>query len=385
MTDQHGHSIAIVGATGAVGRELIQVLARRAFPMRELRLLASPRSAGLVIELPKPKHDSPHPGGLRRATVQELTPESFAGVDIALFAAGGSISREFAPIAVQAGATVIDNSSAFRMDPEIPLVVPEVNGKALGTGPRALGAEQRQATSSPRPKAYGLEPRIIANPNCSTIIALLVIAPLHRAVGVERMVVSTYQAASGGGAALMNELEQQARDYAAGKPFRHDILGRPYLFNIFSHNSPIGPDGSNEEEAKLVRETHKILGNDAMAITATCVRVPTLRAHCEAINLTLAGDLSEDDAREILRAAPGVDILDDRDANRFPEPIHASGRDDVHVGRIRADHSQPPGRGLNLFVAGDQLRKGAALNAVQIAELIAARKTTSVPVGADQR
>jgi aspartate-semialdehyde dehydrogenase len=334
-------AIAIVGATGAVGAEFLVILAERRFPHRELRLLASKRSAGRTLQACGRAH-----------TVRELTASSFDGIDLALFSAGGPISREFAPIAVARGATVIDNSSAFRMDPEVPLIVPEINGEAL---------EQCRL------------PAIIANPNCSTIIALMAVSPIHRAAGVKRMVISTYQAASGGGAALMHELEQQARDYAAGRPLTTTVSGRPYIFNLFSHNSPIGPDGSNTEETKLVKETHKIWDDRSVAITATCVRVPVLRCHCESINLTLASPLTELEAGEILAGAPGVRVVDDRAANRFPEPVDAAGGDDVLVGRIRADSSQPPGFGLNLFVAGDQLRKGAALNAIQIAERLVGR------------
>lgn len=339
-------TIAIVGATGAVGREMLAVLEQRRFPHGEIRLLASARSAGLTIAL-----------GGQRLTVHELNEDSFDGVDLALFSAGASISKQFAPIAVERGAVVIDNSSAFRMDDDVPLVVPEINDDVL---------EDIDG------------PAIIANPNCSTIIALMAVTPLYDAVGIERMVVSTYQAASGGGAAVMNELQQQARDYAAGKSLTTDVLGRQYLFNLFSHNSPIDEDGYNSEETKLVKETHKIWGDDTVGITATCVRVPVLRAHCESINLTFRKPLDEDEAREILAHAPGVKVVDDRSTNKFPEPIDATGIDDVLVGRIRADLSQPPGMGLNLFAAGDQLRKGAALNAIQIAEKLLARKPLTI-------
>lgn len=345
-------SVAIVGATGAVGREMIDVLVQRGFPYTELKLLASKRSAGMEIELPGATDNrASTAAGTRRLTVDELTPESLRGVDIALFSAGGAVSKQYAPIAIEHGCIVIDNSSAFRMTEGVPLVVPEVNPEAIGTWERGTGA-------------------VIANPNCSTIIALLAVAPLHRAVGVSRVVVSTYQSASGGGAAYMNELLQQTQEYIDNKPYTTDVTGRQYVFNVFSHNSAVGPNGYNDEELKLERETHKILDDDSVKITATCVRVPVLRAHSESINLTFAGSCTEDEAREILRKAPGVEIVDDRAGNKFPEPIHASGKDDVLVGRIRADHSQPAGKGLNLFVAGDQLRKGAALNAVQIAELL---------------
>jgi aspartate-semialdehyde dehydrogenase len=335
--------MAIVGCTGAVGREMLVILEQRRFAYGELRLLASARSAGMSI----------HGSGGRHA-VRELSEDSFAGIDLVLFSAGKGVSSRFAPIAVEAGATVIDNSSAFRMDAGVPLVVPEVNPAML-----------REC----KPRL----PTIIANPNCTTIIVLMAVTPIHRAAGIERMVVSTYQAASGAGAAWMAELEQQARDYAAGGPPTTAVTGRPYLFNVFSHESPIGPDGSNEEEAKLVRETRKIWNDDSVRITATCIRVPVLRAHCAAVNLTLRRPLGADDARRLLADAPGVRVVDDRAANKFPEPVDASGVDDVLVGRIRTDASQPDGKGLNLFVAGDQLRKGAALNAIQIAESLSSR------------
>ncbi|TVQ56901.1 MAG: aspartate-semialdehyde dehydrogenase [Phycisphaerales bacterium] len=340
-------TIAIVGGTGAVGREALALLASRETPCRDLRLLASARSAGSKIEF----RGEP-------LLVEELTESSFRGIDLAIFSAGGTISRRFAPLAVEAGVTVIDNSSAFRMETGVPLIVPEINGDVLTDWPGR---------------------GIIANPNCSTIIALMAVTPLHRRVGIERMVVSTYQSASGAGAAAMAELEQQAREFVEGKPFTTNIIDRPYLFNVFSHNSPVGEDGSNEEERKLVRETHKIWNDDSPRITATCVRVPVLRAHCESINLTFREKLTETEARAILAEAPGLRIVDDRANNRFPEPIHATGVDEILIGRIRADSSQPEGRGLNLFVAGDQLRKGAALNAIQIAEFIASRGLTAQP------
>ena len=331
-------NIAIVGATGAVGRELLLILHQRTFPHKSLRLLASSRSAGSTIE---------HCG--QSLAVEELTENSFDRIDLAFFSAGASVSKTFAPIAINQGAVVIDNSSAFRMDENVPLIIPEINGNVLDDFP---------------------QPGIVAVPNCAAIVVLMAVTPLHRAVGIERMVISTYQAASGAGAAWMRALQQQAHDYAQGRPYTTDVLGRQYLFNVFSHNSPIGPDGSNFEESKIIAETHKIWGDDSVRVTVTCIRVPVLRAHCAAVNLTFRQPLHEDKARDILQTAPGVKIVDDRDANKFPEPIDATGLDDVLVGRIRADLSQPPNMGLNLFVAGDQLRKGAALNAVQIAECL---------------
>jgi aspartate-semialdehyde dehydrogenase len=327
--------IAIVGVTGLVGREFLQILTGHPLGRGDIRVFASARSAGGTVAF-----------GDTQLPVQQLSPDVFAGVDLAFFCAGGDVSRNVAPAAARQGAVVIDNSSAFRMEPDVPLIVPEINGDVLDS----------------------VSPGIIANPNCSTIIALMATTPLHRAAGVDRMVVSTYQAASGAGAALAAELEQQARDHVAGRPYTQQALARPYLFNLFSHDSPVGPDGYNEEERKLVRETHKIWDDETVRITATCVRVPVLRAHSEAINLTLRRPLAEDEARALLAAAPGIRLVDDRSANRFPEPAGATGIDEVLVGRIRADASQPPERGLDLFACGDQLRKGAALNAVQIAE-----------------
>ena len=329
-------TVAVVGATGAVGEELLALLAERRFPVRNLRLFASARSAGRTL----------HALG-RDVTVEPLVPGCFAGTDIAFFSASGGVSKEWAPQAVAAGAWAIDKSSAFRMDRRYPLAIPEVNGEVL------------DALQSPT---------IVAVPNCTTIIALMAVTPLHREVGVARMVVSTYQSASGAGAAAMAELERQAHDWSAGRPLDTAIFGRQYLFNLFSHNSAIGEDGQNEEERKLVDETRKIWGDPDVLVSATCVRVPVLRAHSESINLTFRTPISEARAREVLAAALGIRIVDDRAANRFPEPLAATGRDEVLVGRIRADHSQPNGFGLNLFISGDQVRKGAALNGIQIAE-----------------
>ena len=329
-------TVAVVGATGAVGEELLALLAERRFPVRNLRLFASARSAGRTL----------HALG-RDVEVEPLVPGCFAGTDIAFFSASGGVSKEWAPQAVASGAWAIDKSSAFRMDRRSPLAIPEVNGEVLD----ALQA-----------------PTIVAVPNCTTIIALMAVTPLHREAGVARMVISTYQSASGAGAAAMAELERQAHDWSAGRPLDTAIFGRQYLFNLFSHNSAIGEDGQNEEERKLVDETRKIWSDPDVLVSATCVRVPVLRAHSESINLTFRTPITEARAREVLAAAPGIRIVDDRAANRFPEPLAATGRDEVLVGRIRADHSQPNGFGLNLFVSGDQIRKGAALNGIQIAE-----------------
>ena len=329
-------TVAVVGATGAVGEELLALLAERRFPVRNLRLFASARSAGRTL----------HALG-RDVTVEPLVPGCFAGTDIAFFSASGGVSKEWAPQAVASGAWAIDKSSAFRMDRRSPLAIPEVNGEVLD----ALQA-----------------PTIVAVPNCTTIIALMAVTPLHREAGVARMVISTYQSASGAGAAAMAELERQAHDWSAGRPLDTSIFGRQYLFNLFSHNSAIGEDGQNEEERKLVDETRKIWSDPDVLVSATCVRVPVLRAHSESINLTFRTPITEGRAREVLAAAPGIRIVDDRAVNRFPEPLAATGRDEVLVGRIRADHSQPNGFGLNLFISGDQVRKGAALNGIQIAE-----------------
>jgi len=335
-----GPVVAIVGITGAVGQEFLNVISQRNFPYSDLRFLASARSAGKTQEFEGKAY-----------TVQELTEQSFKGVDIALFSAGATISRQFAPAAVAANAAVVDNSSAFRMTDGIPLVVPEVNPEAMKGYKAGKGG-------------------IIANPNCSTIIALTAVTPLHRAATVERMVVSTYQAASGAGAAAMAELELQTREVLEGKPVTTKIFPFQYAFNLFSHTTKIGENGYNEEEMKMVKETHKIWNAPNVKVTATCIRVPVMRAHAESINLTFRDSLTEERALELLAAAPGVSIINDREANRFPTPLDATSKDDVYVGRVRNDISQPAGKGLDLFVCGDQIRKGAALNAIQIAEML---------------
>ncbi len=329
-------TVAIVGATGAVGQEFARVLTQRRFPAREYRLFASQRSAGRTIEWI---------GGARR--VEALGPDCFAGVDLALFSAGAGTSREWAPQAVRSGAVVIDNSSAFRMDPDVPLVVPEVNAEAVRS-----------------------HRGIIANPNCSAIILVVVLWPLHRANPLRRVVVSTYQAASGAGARALAELQQQTRAVLAGEPAVPEVFPVPCAFNVFSHNSPVGPDGYNVEESKIIAETHRILGDSSIGIAPTCMRVPVLRAHTESLSLEFSRPISPEQAREILSRAPGLKVVDEPQRNRFPTPLEASGRDEVLVGRIRRDPSVPEGRGLQLICAGDQLRKGAALNAVQIAELL---------------
>jgi len=329
--------VAIVGATGAVGVELIECLERRKFPMSELRLFASARSAGKKM---------PFRG--QQLSVRELTEDSFGGVSIALFSAGGGTSKRFAPIAARAGAVVVDNSSAFRMDAGVPLVIPEIN-----------------------PEAVRQHKGIIANPNCSTIISITPLWPIHRRNPIKRMIVSTYQAASGAGAAAMEELRESTRAYLEGKSYQNTVLPHPYAFNLFSHNSKMdAANGYNEEEMKVVRETHKIFGTSEIRIAATCVRVPVLRAHSIAINFECEQPITPAQVREILHSAPGVKVVDDLEHNYYPMPKDASGQDPILVGRIRQDISDPSGRSVAMFVAGDQLLKGAALNAVQIAELL---------------
>lgn len=333
-------TLAIVGATGAVGIELLRCLEARAVPLRSLRLLASPRSAGRALRFRG-----------EDLLVEPLTEGSFAGVDVALFSAGAAVSRRYAPIAVQAGAIVVDNSSAFRMDPAVPLVVPEVNGATLGT-----------------------HAGIVANPNCVAAIMTVALAPLHRAHPIRRLHVATYQAASGAGAAAMEELRASTAAYLANEPFTPAVLPHPYAFNLFSHNAEVDPEsGYNGEELKVVAETRRILGVPGLPIGITCIRVPVLRAHAMAITVEFDDAVSPDAARTLLAAAPGLRVVDDRAANLFPMPSDASGQDDVLVGRIRRDLGDPSGRSLCLFVAGDQLLKGAALNAVQIAEALLAR------------
>jgi aspartate-semialdehyde dehydrogenase len=329
--------VAIAGATGAVGIELIRCLEERRFPLSELRLFASARSEGKALSF----RGQP-------LAVRELQEDSFRGVDLALFSAGSGISKRFAPLAVQQGAVVVDNSSAFRMDAAVPLVVPEINPEAV-RGHRG----------------------IIAVPNCSTIIAITPLWPVHRINRLRRLIVSTYQAASGAGAAAMEELRESTRAYLEGRPYENRVLPHPYAFNLFSHNTKIDPaTGSNEEETKVVRETHKIYGDDSIRIAATCVRVPVLRAHSIAINFECERLITPEQVRDIMRTAPGVKLVDDPERNYFPMPKDASGQDPILVGRIRRDSSDPSGRSIALFVAGDQLLKGAALNAVQIAELL---------------
>jgi len=329
-----GCNLAVAGVTGAVGQEFLAILQERDFPFDSLKMLASSRSAGKKIEFKGKTY-----------IVEEMTKNSFTGVDIALFSAGAARSKEFAPAAVKAGAVVVDNSSAFRMDADVPLVIPEINPQKI--------AEHRG---------------IIANPNCSTIVGIVPVWPLHKANPVRRMVVSTYQAASGAGQQAMIELERQSREILDGKEPTCRAFPYQIAFNIFSHNSELDADGYNLEEVKMVKETRKIFDCSEIAITCTCIRIPVFRAHCESINLEFMGSITPDEVRDLLSTAPGVSVLDDREHNRFPMPIDATGKDNIFVGRIRQDQSIPENRGINIWVAGDQLRKGAALNAVQIAE-----------------
>ncbi len=327
--------VAVVGATGAVGVEFLRCLEERKFPISELRLLASARSKGKKVSFRG-----------KDIAVQELTDKSFDGVQIAFFSAGGSISKKFAPVAVKAGAVVIDNSSAFRMDPNVPLIIPEIN-----------------------PEATKGHKGIIANPNCSTIIAITPLWPIHKKNPIRRLIASTYQAASGAGAAAMTELLESTRAHIEEKPFEQKIMPHPYAFNLFSHNSQIDPvTGYNEEESKMLHETRKIFGDQGIRVSATCVRVPVLRAHSEALTIECDRPITPAEVRALLKGAPGVRIVDDMEKNYFPMPKDASGQGDVLVGRIRQDSSDPSGKSIVLFVAGDQLLKGAALNAVQIAE-----------------
>jgi aspartate-semialdehyde dehydrogenase len=339
-----GPVVAIVGATGAVGVALVRCLERRRFPLSRLRLFASARSAGKTIDF----HGAP-------VVVAELAPASFAGVDLALFSAGSATAKRFAPIAVAAGAVVVDNSSAFRMDEGVPLVISEVN-----------------------PDALRCHRGIIANPNCAAMIAGVPLWPIHRRNRIQRLIIATYQAASGAGAAAMEELRESTRAYLNGERYEHRVLPHPYAFNLFSHNTAIDTTGANGEEAKVIAETRKIFGDPALRIGVTCVRVPVLRAHSLAITLECERPIAPAEVHAILAEAPGVTIVDDPVRNYFPMPIDASGRDDVLVGRIRQDPSDPSGRSIALFVAGDQLLKGAALNAVQIAELLAVRQRVAV-------
>ncbi len=337
------YRVAVVGATGAVGEVMRSTLAHRGFPVSELVALASARSAGLELEF-----------GDGCVECQELTPDSFEGVDIALFSAGADISRTFAPIARDAGCVVIDNSSAWRMDPEVPLIVPEVN-----------------------PDAARDHRGIIANPNCSTIQMVVVLKPLHDETRITRVVVSTYQAVSGTGTEAISELVRQSDELLEGMTPQVEVYPHQIAFNCLPHIDVFLEDGSTKEEQKMVDETKKIMGDDTIEVTATCVRVPVENGHSEAVNVQFAGEMPPARARELLASAPGVIVLDDPSLGMYPMPVIASGTDPVYVGRIRRDPTIP--HGLNLWVVADNLRKGAALNAVQIAELLVERQLVRVP------
>jgi aspartate-semialdehyde dehydrogenase len=329
--------IAIAGVTGAVGREFIAAMDKRGFRVGKLKALASARSAGKRLNFRG-----------QEIVIEELTADSFKGVDIALFSAGSGVSKTYAPIAVKAGAVVIDNSSAFRMDRNVPLVIPEINGNRIRD-----------------------HKGIIAVPNCAAITALMPLWPIHRQNRVKRVIIATYQAASGAGAAAMEELVESTRAHLAGEVYQPRVMPHPYAFNLFSHNTAIDPEtGYNGEETKVIRETRKIFEDETIAVGVTCVRVPVLRAHSAAITFECERPISETRVRNMLNGAPGVRLVDDRTGNYFPMPIDASGNDDVLVGRIRQDLSDPTGHSISMFVAADQLLKGAALNAVQIAEML---------------
>ena len=332
-------TVAILGSSGAVGKELLALLEERSFPIKKLILLASNRSAGEIQNFCGTE-----------LIVQETSEDSFNNVDLVLASAGSSISRKWKDVIQNSGALMIDNSSAFRMEENIPLIVPEVN--------------PRDAI-----KHQGL----IANPNCTTILLSLVLAPLNRYIPIKRIVVSTYQSASGAGAMAMQELEKLSQEVLDGLTPESKVLPYSLAFNLFLHNSPLQSNNYCEEEMKMVNETRKILGDPKLSLTATCVRVPVLRAHSEAVNIEFIKPFPVKEAYDILESAPGVEILEDLGNNRFPMPSDVTGKDPISVGRIRQDISNP--NALELWLCGDQIRKGAALNAVQIAELLLPKKT----------
>ena len=325
--------VAVIGATGAVGREALERLHRRAFPVRELRAIASQRSAGGRL---------PFADG--EVMVRALDERAIEGVDVAILAADAATSREWAPKLVAAGAVVVDNSSAFRMDPAVPLVVPEINGELL----------------EPRP-------RLVANPNCTTIVSLMAAAPLHRLFGLARLTACSYQAVSGAGLPAMQELESQARQWAAGQAIEANVFRRQTLFNVFPHDSALLEDGSNEEETKLMKESRRILDLPALRVSVTCARVPVRRSHAVALHMEFERPVDVAKAREALAAMPGVRVIDER-AGAPADPLMAAEGDDVLVSRVRVDHGGREGHALAAWAVGDQLLKGAALNAIQIAE-----------------
>lgn len=329
-------SVAVAGATGAVGVEMIKTLEKRNFPVSKLKLLASARSAGKTAKF----HGED-------VVIEEMTKDSFHDVDIALFSAGGDISREYRQAVVDSGAVMIDNSSAFRMDDDVPLVVPEVNPEDVK-------------------KHHG----VIANPNCTTAIMLVAVAPLHRAKGLKRLIASTYQAASGAGAKGMQELIDQTRQILNGEPIEPKAFVHRIAFNLIPHIDSFTSNGYTKEELKMVNESRKMLHLPDLLLSCTSVRIPALRAHSESLNLEFENDITPEEARAILSTAPGVTLADDPENRVYPMPVDATEKYDVLVGRIRQDISRRDRKGLDIFVSGDQLLKGAALNAVQIAELL---------------
>jgi aspartate-semialdehyde dehydrogenase len=333
---KRGYHVAIVGATGAVGQELLSLLDERKFPVAQLSLLASKRSAGRMLTCAGEEFP-----------VRELAESSFADVDYALFSVSSSISKALGPVAARAGAVVIDDSSAFRMDPQVPLVVAEVNAHALRC-----------------------HQGIIAHPNCSTIPLVMVLKPLHAHARVKRVVAATYQSVSGAGARAMAELEQQTRALMASSPAGVSVFPHQIAFNCLPHIDAFGELGYTGEEWKMVHETHKILEDDTIRISTTTVRVPVFRCHSEALNIETERKISVQDVRQLLAAAPGVAVIDDPETNHYPMPITVAGRDEVFVGRIREDLSHD--HAINLWLVSDNLRKGAALNMIQIMELLCA-------------
>lgn len=328
------YTVAVVGATGAVGETILRILEERKFPVRTLRLLASERSAGRRLRFQE-----------EEVLVEPLTAEAFRGIEIALFSAGAIRSKEFAPAAARAGAVVIDNSSAFRMDPEVPLVIPEIN-----------------------PEATFRHKGIIANPNCTTIVMLMPLKPLHDHARVRRVVATSYQAVSGAGAKAIEELKRQVMAWVKGEPFTAEVFPHPIAFNVLPQVDVFLENGYTREEMKLVNETRKILGDESIQVSPTAVRVPVFRAHSVAVNVETERPVSVATARELFAAFPGLRVLDDPSRLEYPMPLTVAGTDECYVGRIRQDLSRE--NGLNFWAVGDQLRKGAALNAVQIAELL---------------
>jgi aspartate-semialdehyde dehydrogenase len=330
------YRVAVCGATGAVGNQMIGCLEERNFPISELRLLASERSRGKTLT---------YQG--QQVPVQVLQKGSFQGIDVALFSAGGSTSEQWAPVAWSEGAVVVDNSSAWRMDPDVPLVVPEVN-------PQDIAQYKKKG--------------IIANPNCSTIQMVVVLKPIHDLAGIERVVVSTYQAVSGTGQKAIFELQDQLKALYEGRTPEHKVYPYQIALNLIPHIDVFKDNGYTKEEMKMVLETQKIMGDSSIKVTATCVRVPVVYGHSEAVNIATSKKISPDQVREILAQAPGVLVVDDPANKRYPMPLEAAGQDLTLVGRIREDISQE--RGIDLWLAADNIRKGAATNAVQIAEIL---------------